>query len=227
LERVKKFFIIKLGIIVFLIIAGANTYMVKYNELENEYNQLKVDFEAIARTQYEEILQIDPTYSSLLERRLKRHGITNYKWFDKHLLPPLNGERVIVSSEYGNRMLKGYWHFHYGVDLIPLNDLSVFSSTTGRVYDRFEDRVFGLVLQIECEDYIITYAHLEKAFFYRGDIVSIGDIIGFVGMTGFTTGLHLHYSIQEKTPRGNFSINPFRNSTYGNMVNVTRHKDRF
>lgn len=41
------------------------------------------------------------------------------------------------------------------------------------------------------------YAHLNKILVEIGDIVKAGDLLGLVGMTGLSTGYHLHYIIKK------------------------------
>ena len=41
-----------------------------------------------------------------------------------------------------------------------------------------------------------NYWHLDEVYVHAGDRVSQGDVIGTVGMTGITTGPHLHFSVQ-------------------------------
>ena len=54
------------------------------------------------------------------------------------------------------------------------------------------------------------YAHLASRNKQAGDVVMAGDQIGTMGMTGFATGVHLHFGIYRGYPyRGGVAINPF------------------
>lgn len=53
-------------------------------------------------------------------------------------------------------------------------------------------------------DYRTGYAHLSKFNLKKGDKFKQGDIIGWTGNTGASTGAHLHYSIRHK----NIYVNP-------------------
>ena len=54
------------------------------------------------------------------------------------------------------------------------------------------------------------YSHMKNAIVSPGQFVSSGQVIGYVGMTGITTGPHLHFEV-----RG--AANPFRNCSVGSI----------
>jgi len=57
----------------------------------------------------------------------------------------------------------------------------------------------GLVVTIEHgEGWSTLYAHLNRALVKKGDAVRRGTSIGTIGMTGNTTGPHLHYEVRLK-----------------------------
>jgi murein DD-endopeptidase MepM/ murein hydrolase activator NlpD len=147
--------------------------------------------------------------------------------FDEKLSLPLESNDIIITSEYGNRLLNGRWQFHHGIDFLTLFNLNVYSSSSGIVKDIFYNSIYGLTIQIESDKYVITYSHLEMVEVKKGQVVSKSDLIGIVGETGETTGLHLHYAIQEKINGELYSVNPFRVSTYRKVMDVTKHKNMY
>lgn len=54
------------------------------------------------------------------------------------------------------------------------------------------------------------YAHLTRIYRHKGDAVEKGEVVGFVGSTGLSTGNHLHYEVI----KNNRMINPI-NFMYG------------
>ncbi len=62
----------------------------------------------------------------------------------------------------------------------------------------------GLTLKIRHDStYITTYGHLHKAALKKGQRVKRGEIIGYMGNSGRSTGYHLHYEIKKKGKRVN------------------------
>lgn len=120
---------------------------------------------------------------------------------------PLAGE---VSQPFGPtylriepaRLYKGtfYWHFHDGVDVIALASTAILAPARGRVVfaGRMADGAEVVVLAHD-NGLVSLYAHLEAGpvapTVKAGDMVQAGDRIGAVGLTGLTTGYHLHWAV--------------------------------
>jgi murein DD-endopeptidase MepM/ murein hydrolase activator NlpD len=85
---------------------------------------------------------------------------------------------------------------HLGVDVAAPTGTPISAPAAGRV--RFVGRKFGfgLVVEIQHENRIVTrYAHLKQAMVAVGDQVAHGALIATVGRSGITTGPHLHYEV--------------------------------
>lgn len=120
---------------------------------------------------------------------------------------PLAGE---VSQPFGPTDLwleppllyKGayYWHFHEGVDVIAAAGTPITAPARGRVVfaGRMADGAEVVVLAHD-NGLVSLYAHLDDRplapTIKAGDIVQSGDRIGAVGLTGLTTGFHLHWAV--------------------------------
>jgi len=106
-----------------------------------------------------------------------------------------------VSSGFGLR-----WHpirdmimNHSGIDLPQPLHTPVYATADG-VVDKlvYQPQGLGLAVYIRhSSGYTSIYGHLADHLLYLGDMVTRGQPIGRVGMSGLTTGPHLHYSILE------------------------------
>lgn len=100
-----------------------------------------------------------------------------------------------VYSRYGIR----HGRAHSGVD-IPLNiGDSVRATFEGKV--RYTDYYagYGNMIVIRHPNGLETYyAHLSKILVKEGDFVNVGELIGFGGSTGRSTGPHLHFEVRYK-----------------------------
>ena len=100
------------------------------------------------------------------------------------------------------RLYKGvfYWHFHDGVDIQALAGTPIVAPARGRVVfaGRMGDGAEVVVIAHD-NGLVSLYAHLENGplapTIMAGDIVQAGDRIGAVGLTGITTGYHLHWAV--------------------------------
>ena len=103
-----------------------------------------------------------------------------------------------VSSGFGHRKhpISGKWKKHNGVDYAARTGTPIMSTASGTV--TFASRKGGYgncVIVKHNEKYTTLYAHLSKfkRGISKGSFVKQGDIIGYVGSTGYSTGPHLHY----------------------------------
>lgn len=92
---------------------------------------------------------------------------------------------------------------HQGVDLAGKRGSPIFSVAKGRVIykgQRFSG--YGKMIMIKHAKGVTTlYAHLNKYFVRAGQTVKAGQLIGTMGNTGRSTGVHLHFEfMQNKTP---------------------------
>ena len=122
---------------------------------------------------------------------------------------PINGARL--SSGYGKRMhpILGYSKMHRGLDFAAPTGTPIMAAGRGVVEVAKRNGAYGNYIRIRHNDtYKTAYAHLSKYAkgVRRGARVNQGDIIGYVGSTGRSTGPHLHYEIIIN----NRQVNPLR-----------------
>jgi murein DD-endopeptidase MepM/ murein hydrolase activator NlpD len=106
-----------------------------------------------------------------------------------------------ITSSFGWR--KG--GYHHGIDIANKIGTPIEAAAAGTVSFTGYKSVYGLTVIIDHPDGKQTlYAHTQKTYVHKGDKVSQGETIATVGMTGVTTGPHLHFEVRNE----NQAINP-------------------
>ena len=118
----------------------------------------------------------------------------------KHTLmkTPINGARM--SSGFGKRRhpVLGYTKMHKGVDFAASRGTPIFAAGDGVVEKSGWFSSYGKYVRIRHNSKLKTaYAHMSKikSTVKQGQRVKQGQIIGYVGTTGRSTGPHLHYEV--------------------------------
>lgn len=109
---------------------------------------------------------------------------------------PIDGARM--SSGFGMRRhpILGYNKMHKGVDFAAPTGTPVYAAGNGTVDYAGRKGGYGNYVRIRHNGTLKTaYAHLHKIKAKKGARVKQGDIIGYVGSTGRSTGPHLHYEV--------------------------------
>jgi len=114
------------------------------------------------------------------------------------LRTPVDGARI--SSRYGMRRhpVLGYSKMHKGVDFSAPTGTPIYAAGDGVIAEIGRKGSYGHYIQIRHNDRISTaYAHMSRYArgLRRGDRVTQGQVIGYVGSTGRSTGPHLHYEV--------------------------------
>lgn len=116
---------------------------------------------------------------------------------------PLNPKRDNpVSSNFAVRMhpLDKQMKMHHGIDIAAPAGTPVHVAANGRVTRASQsDSGYGNQVVVEHEfGFSTVYAHLYTFIVKEGMMLTKGDIIGFVGSTGKSTGNHIHYEIRKE-----------------------------
>lgn len=86
--------------------------------------------------------------------------------------------------------------FHFGLDIAGPWKSRITSPADGEVIEAGEDRLLGRYAKIRHNKRLITvYGHMQSVEVSEGDLVKREDLIGYMGNTGRSTGIHLHYSV--------------------------------
>ena len=125
-----------------------------------------------------------------------------------------------VTSPYGMRTNKktGVTRFHHGVDLAGTWKAKLRPPASGVVTFSGRDGGFGKVVRVQHAHGIETvYAHLSSVLVSKGSFVTTQDILGTMGNTGHSDGMHLHYEIRIDGK----SRDPEDFFTYGHKLTIT------
>lgn len=164
----------------------------KNTELENDKKALEESIDAILEESQKLTAEI-----------IKLQGTSKYAGGE--MAWPLPGFSTITSS-YGMRMhptLKVY-KLHTGVDISGANSYgkAIVAANSGKVIAAKYNVAYGNMIIIDHGGGITTlYGHASKLVVKTGDIVTRGQIIAYVGTTGYSTGPHLHFEVR-KTVNG-------------------------
>ncbi|MEK7286327.1 MAG: M23 family metallopeptidase [Nitrospirota bacterium] len=104
-----------------------------------------------------------------------------------------------VTSGFGKRIspFTGRLAMHNGLDIASQRGTPVLASAVGTVIQSHADPALGRMIKIDHGHGRVTlYGHLEKQIVIVGQEVARGEMIGYVGSTGRSTGPHLHYEVR-------------------------------
>ena len=104
-----------------------------------------------------------------------------------------------ISSDFGSRSnpFDGYSSdYHPGIDIAANYGTPIYASASGYVQRAGWYGGYGKYIKISHDyGYATAYGHLSSIEISAGDYVSKGQIIGYVGSTGYSTGPHLHFEV--------------------------------
>lgn len=106
-----------------------------------------------------------------------------------------------ISSGFSNRVhpISGVWKAHKGVDFAAAHGTPIRASGDGTIDFAGVQGGYGNFVRIKhWANYTTAYAHMSRfaSGIRRGAKVKQGDVIGYVGSTGWSTGAHLHYEFR-------------------------------
>ena len=126
------------------------------------------------------------------------------------LKSPLEFSRI--SSGFSMRLhpISGQWKQHKGVDFAAPIGTPIRAAGDGVVDFAGGQNGYGNVVVLKhWANYSTAYAHMSRFApgLHKGGKVSQGDVIGYVGVTGWSTGPHLHYEFRvDNNPRDPLSV---------------------
>ena len=159
----------------------------------------------MTKEEYQAMLDEFEAASNQVEAMIKDYMATNTDTnisYGGYMIWPLPAPwgRDYVTSEYGYRYhpISGTYSVHTGIDIGANGGTPIYAAADGKIIYRGWLGGYGNTIMIDHGDGISTlYGHQSGfAEYYVGDYVVAGDVVGYVGTTGNSTGNHLHFEVR-------------------------------
>jgi murein DD-endopeptidase MepM/ murein hydrolase activator NlpD len=141
---------------------------------------------------------IDESLTSLTRRSAQLEEFYRDQTLVLASTPSIWPVRGYLSAGFGNRLdpFTGQRDFHSGIDISTPIGTRIFAPADGVVLSASPQGAYGNSIIIDHGYGVVTrYGHLDGYAIRPGQRVRRGDLIGFVGSTGRSTGPHLHYEV--------------------------------
>lgn len=108
-----------------------------------------------------------------------------------------------LTSGYAGRNIGAGHEYHYGIDIANSSGTPIVAAADGVVFKASPLSTFGNVVMIthniEGKTFTTVYAHMSRFATSSGKAVKKGEVIGYMGSTGRSTGPHLHFEMHTGT----------------------------
>ncbi|HEY7834585.1 MAG TPA: M23 family metallopeptidase, partial [Ktedonobacterales bacterium] len=104
----------------------------------------------------------------------------------------------LKSPNWGAYWVRGFTWYHFGVDLANPLGTPIHAAQSGEViFANWDTGGGGWSVKLNhCNHLATAYGHMETLLVHVHQMVHAGDVIGLEGSTGWSTGPHLHFSVQ-------------------------------
>lgn len=158
-----------------------------------EPNNLSFPFRLFADTQLlipgavREVFKWDPPQLS-----------TSGSYWAGQSAPLIVGTGTFIWPVSGGRISQPYWYAHQAIDIALLEGSPTYASDSGTVtYASFSPYCYGNLIVVNHGNGFETfYAHMSTINVVPGQIVYQGNLIGYTGNTGCSTGPHIHFEVR-------------------------------
>jgi len=192
--------------------AAAAQLAVKEAELQTEIDRLTGELEGL-QTELDRLMSDIDGYAAVINRyaadeaRIDKEIKQMAEELKKQQMPPTSTGSFMwplpvskgISSGYGMRKISlyGYEKFHAGIDVPAGIGNSILAADGGTVIVSTYDGGYGNYIMVNHGNGRVTlYAHMSSRAVDVGAEVKKGQVIGYVGSTGNSTGPHLHFEIR-------------------------------
>lgn len=105
----------------------------------------------------------------------------------------------VVTQQYGNRNARYAKGYHTGIDIGCKPGSPIYAAHDGTVTVASWQGSYGNTVEVKANDSLTTsYHHMSRIAASKGQNVSAGTVIGYIGSTGMSTGPHLHFEVRVK-----------------------------
>ena len=170
--------------------SGKETLLKQTKNKEKEYQRLIAAIEKERQATEKEVNVLEAKLRLAIDKAKLPVGAGILKW-------PIDDVRI--TQGYGKPNWKAAYDFHNGIDIGAPTGTPVLAALSGKVVGVGNNGkyAYGKWVSIDHGNKNITtlYGHLSLQKVSVGQAVATGDIIGYVGSTGYSTGPHLHFSV--------------------------------
>ncbi len=171
----------------------------KESEAATDLKDLEAELTEAEEREYQEYLEYLAYLESLKPKEPEYEGTVGTPNEVGGLTWVLPISYVAFSSPFGYRWhpVYGGWRFHYGVDLAAPTGTPIVATRAGVVSTTsYEAGGAGYYVSVDHRDGFVTqYMHMTHYIVSPGEYVAAGQVLGYCGSTGASTGPHLHFSI--------------------------------
>ncbi len=157
---------------------------------------IRIEVDPVALDRKLSLLNEELSYRELKLKALDRF-LQNQRQavVDLDNMPVRNG---YITSRFGYRSdpFTRRTSFHGGIDFAGPDGTDIFTVADGVVIKAGWHNGYGNMVEIDHGDGLVTrYAHAKSLVVKEGDVVSKDQLIAYMGTTGRSTGVHLHYEV--------------------------------
>ena len=199
--------------------AEVDKLIAEINAHEDQLEAMEEELENAAKDLDKQIKAKEREYAAQIANVASESG---YLW-------PLPGGYNVITSFAGGRIhpVTGKYGNHAGIDISAPGGTKIYAAMSGVVIHAAK----GTGSSWSYGNYVIVshsngtntlYAHMSRIGCKQGQTVKQGDVIGYVGSTGRSTGNHLHFEVRQGSTR-NDPLNYFKDKAlYGRSNGVSR-----
>jgi murein DD-endopeptidase MepM/ murein hydrolase activator NlpD len=166
------------------------------NGEKSAVSKQEIDFQKMST---DELLQYVENREKLFESFYDNIN-SNYLLENIPVIYPME-DSFVISRGYGSSIdpFTSKVKRHLGIDLVAPEGTPIIAAASGMVSRLENHPIWGVRITLEHQSGFETvYAHVGQALVSKGKKVKKGQVIGKMGLSGLSTGIHLHYEVIHK-----------------------------